>query len=170
MRRRVTAGLLVLGLCGVAVAAGCGSEASPAQVDEVEREASAWVQVIRTVGLAGTGPVDDGADLPVVFAGQDSESTVPAEVQVEVVKTLKDEADVRFVDDRDGAIAADEPDQPVKDEGVLLTLANPVPPTGSPVELEVGRYRHASDATDFRVVLRGGSPGWQVVSVVPPPA
>jgi hypothetical protein len=102
-----------------------------------------------------------------VFTLESDGNAVPAEVQVEVVKALLDEADIRFLDNRDEAIHADEPGEPVKDDGLLLAMS-PVPEDGRRVELDVERYRSTDDAAEYVVVLRGGDPSWTVVSVAPP--
>jgi hypothetical protein len=143
----------------------CGDDA-PA-VDATARQADAWVQVLRTVGLADAPPPAEDEPLPVLFAMELDGGLVPPGVQVEVVNALKDEADVRFLDERDGAIAEDEPGEPVKDDGVLVAVG-PVPDAGSQAEIDVERYRAAADRTEFVVVLTGGAPTWVVASVDPP--
>ena len=151
-------------VCGsVALAGGCADGDS---AEGTERHASAWEQVIRIVALADVAPTPDDDALPVVFAHQSGDDDVPAAVQVEVVNALIDEADVRFADDPDGVIDAEVDDEPVKDDGVLLTMDTP-PETGTEAVLEVVRYRTIGDQTRLEVVLSGGGPTWAVEAVTP---
>lgn len=161
---RLTVAALVLLAAPVALLA-CGDDAP--EIDATAREADAWVQVLRTVGLAGAPPPADDEALPVLFAMELDGGLVPPGVQVEVVNALKDEADVRFLDEREGAIADDEPGEPVKDDGVLVAVG-PVPESGGQAEIDVERYRAAADRAEFVVVLTGGDPTWVVSSVDPP--
>jgi hypothetical protein len=157
----VFVGLVLLSACG-------DDDGGGATADPTEREAEAWVQVLRTIGLADLRPTDEGDEsLPVLFALELDGGLVPAEVQLAVVKAMKDEADVRFIDEREGAIAEDEPGEPVKDGGTLVAVSE-IPPAGGQVELDVERYRAAADRMEFLVVLTGGRPTWVVASVDPP--
>lgn len=157
----------VVGLLGLVLLAACGDDGGSAKVDPTEREAEAWVEVLQTVGLAGTPVPEDGEPLPVLFALESDGGLVPPGVQVAVVKAMKDTADVRFLDEREGAIEHDQPGEPVKDDGTLVALSE-IPPAGGQVELDVERYRSAADRTEFVVVLKGGNPTWVVASVDPP--
>lgn len=150
--------------CGVlAVGGACGNDDA---TDQIERHASAWEQVIRSVALAESAPVGEDDPLPVVFAHEISDDDTPAQVQVEVVNALIDEADVRFADDPDVVIDDSEDGEPVDDDGVLLTM-QPPPETGDRITVEVERYRTADDTVTVDVVLTGGAPAWAVESVTP---
>ncbi len=152
--------------CGVAVlGVACGGDDT---TGATERHASAWEQVIRVVGLADAPPVAEGDPLPVVFAYEVGDDDVPAEVQVEVVNALLDEADVRFVDDPDVVVdVEDGGDQGVvDDDGVLVVMETP-PESGSEATVEVVRYRTLGQETTFDVVLSGGGPDWAVRTVTP---
>ena len=148
--------------CGLlALAGACASDEA---TGETERHASAWEQVIRGVALADVPPRTDDEPLPVVFAHELGDDQVPAAVQVEVVNALLDDADVRFTDEADGVIDDGADDQPVEDDGVLITM-EPPPESGDRALLEVIRYRAASDIATLEVALSGGSPAWAVESV-----
>jgi hypothetical protein len=158
----------LVALLGLVLLSACGDDAGgTTKVDPTEREAEAWVQVLETVGLAGLPPPAEGDALPVLFALEADGGLVPAGVQVAVIKAMKDSADVRFLDEREGAIEHDQPGEPVKDDGTLVVVSE-IPPAGGQVEVDVERYRAAADRTEFVVVLRGGNPTWVVASVDPP--
>jgi len=160
--------LALLALVAAVVVSACGDDDGGNTASPTDREAEAWVSVLRTVGLADQPPQPEGDEsLPVLFALEQDGGLVPPEVQLAVVKAMKDDADVRFLDERDGAIAEDEPGQPVKDDGTLVAVAA-IPPAGGQVELDVERYRSAADRREFLVVLKGGNPTWVVASVDPP--
>lgn len=122
--------------------------------------------VITDFVLADQLPVADDEPLPIVYMIGTDGKTVAADVQAMVVKPLKDDVELRFVDLRDDAIVIEEPDQPVKDDGVLVTLAPP-PPTGSTVQFEVEVYRSTADEQQYLVTLAGGGTLWKVRSAAP---
>lgn len=146
---------------GAALAA-CGDEGTSA----TEREAAIIGAVITDFVLADQAPPAEGDPLPIVYLlGADGE-TMPADVQAGVVKPLKDDVDVRFVDGRDDAIVLDESGEPVMDEGVLVTMASP-PPSGSTVQFEVEVYRSETDEQRYLVTVAGGGTRWLVRSAAP---
>jgi hypothetical protein len=152
--------------CGVTVlGAACGGDDA---TSGIERHASAWEQVIRVVGLADVPPVAEDDPLPVVFAYEVGGDDVPAEVQVEVVNALLDEADVRFVDDPDVVVDVEDGDDAavVDDDGVLVVMETP-PESGTEASVEVVRYRTLGEETTFDVVLSGGGSDWAVRTVTP---
>lgn len=151
------------GLLLLAASAGCGSD----DTDDTTRQASAWEQVIRAVAL-DEAPRGEDEPLPVVFALQADGDDVPAEVQVEVVNALIDEADLRFADDRENVVDLEQPGEPVKDDGVLVMMAAPPEGDGNTagdVTVEVTRYRMTDEESTFAVELTGGAPSWTVAAV-----
>lgn len=122
--------------------------------------------VLTELVLADQPPTTEGEPLPIVFVNGADGETVPVDVQALVVKPLKDDIDLRFVDVRDDAILLEEIDEPVKDEGVLITLAAP-PETGSTVQFEVDVYRSANEEQQYLVTLAGAGTRWSVRSAEP---
>lgn len=149
-------------IAGVLLVA-CGGDGDDTAV---ERSVGVYEATLRDVVLVELpAPSDD--DLPVVYAmGADGES-IEAQVQAEVAKRLKDEAEVRFTDRRDDVVDAEEAAEPVVDAEVLVMLG-PVAETGAQVDLDVVLYRSLDDEQALVVGLTEQATAWTVVSVTPP--
>lgn len=110
-------------------------------------------------------PTEDG-DLPVVYVVASDGDPAPPEVQVEVVKNLMDDANLRFTDLRDDALHPDEEGRPVKDEG-LLVLVGMVPEEGLLVDIAVSLYRSEEENRPFLLRLAGSGARWNVTDAEP---
>ena len=134
---------------------------------------------------------DDSDALPILYvSGADGES-VAVDVQAEVVKNLKDEAEIRFVDVPEDALVTDDEsdgsgdggegdgsgnggttvsttvgDEPVQDDGVL-TIFGPLPEDGTTVQVDVEIYRNSADDRMYVVTLAGSQAKWVIRSVEP---
>jgi len=113
----------------------------------------------------GLQPTEDG-DLPVVYVVASDGDPAPPEVQVEVVRNLMEEANLRFTDLRDDALQTDEEGQPVKDDG-LLVLVGMVPAEGLLVDLAVGLYHSEEERRPFVLRLAGSGARWNVTNAQP---
>jgi hypothetical protein len=141
----------------------CGGDGDDA---EVERSVGVYEATLREVVLVEL-PASPDDDLPVVYAmGADGEP-IGAQVQAEVAKRLKDEAEVRFTDRRDDVVDVDETAEPVVDAEVLVMLG-PVAEAGAEVDLDVVLYRSLDDERALVVGLAEQAAAWSVVSVTPP--
>jgi hypothetical protein len=142
--------------------AGCGGPSK----DEASRDAQVYVATIR--GVLQEQPELDPADkLPVVYVVGVGEK-IAAKVQAEVAAALDGDAEIRFADERSEALLADEKDEPVRDNGVLVAIG-PVTPDKDPVRLDVEVYRSAVDSSRRVLTVGMRSSQWTVTSesVVP---
>ncbi len=156
MRRTLLAvlvGLLVVG-CG-----GSDGDGRPNRQARVY-EALLSAVVAREFPLAGADAV------PVVYALPDPTEPLPADVQVAVVKAMKGHIDLRFADERAEAIDSSEADEPVRDDGILVSLGE-VPGAGTTFDVEVKIYRNLGDRSSFVISVVGGPDAWTVTSMVP---
>jgi hypothetical protein len=160
---------LALGLGALAAVASCGGDGD--QVSAAERDAGVYEVVLRDLVLADLPPEADDDPLPVVYVVAADGTTVPADIQVSVVKLLKDEAEIRFVDAREDAVLDEAPEgddreEPVHDNGVLVTFGA-LPETGSTIDVEVDVYSSVGDERGYDVTLAGGPSTWQIRSAAP---
>jgi len=178
----------------LALLSSCGDDEQ--NVSAAERDAAIYSTVLREMVLAEIPPTDaaDGDDsdaLPILYvSGADGES-VAVDVQAEVVKNLKDEAEIRFVDVPEDALVTDDEsdgsgdggegdgsgnggttvsttvgDEPVQDDGVL-TIFGPLPEDGTTVQVDVEIYRNSADDRVYVVTLAGSQTKWVIRSVEP---
>ena len=185
---------LVAAVGALALLSSCGDDEQ--NVSAAERDAAIYSTVLREMVLAEIPPTDaaDGDDsdaLPILYvSGADGES-VAVDVQAEVVKNLKDEAEIRFVDVPEDALVTDDEsdgsgdggegdgsgnggttvsttvgDEPVQDDGVL-TIFGPLPEDGTTVQVDVEIYRNSADDRMYVVTLAGSQAKWVIRSVEP---
>jgi len=178
----------------LALLSGCGDDEK--NVSAAERDPAIYSTVLREMVLAEIPPTgaadgDDSGALPILYvSGADGES-VAVDVQAEVVKNLKDEAEIRFVDVPEDALVTDDEsdgsgdggegdgsgnggttvsttvgDEPVQDDGVL-TIFGPLPEDGTTVQVDVEIYRNSADDRMYVVTLAGSQAKWVIRSVEP---
>lgn len=83
----------------------------------VFRAAFGWV-------IETNSPVATSDDTgPVLYIVSGDAVSIPTNVQVGVVEQMRDEATLRFTDSRDDALDIDSPGEPVKEDGLLVTVA-----------------------------------------------
>jgi hypothetical protein len=143
--------------------AACGGRGSGAP-NESQRDAGVYQAVLSAVAEHEAPPV--AGNPPVIYAVPGTRDPIPAQVQVDVVKALKDSVTLRFADERSEAIDETKDGKPVHDEGLLVTLS-PVPPTGTELQLPVDVYRNVNDQHRLTVSLTQGPTAWTATSVVP---
>ena len=149
------AGVLVF----VAIAASCDGPVD----DEISREAQIYLAAVGEVVAEQAPPTSDDDELPVVYVAPVGESDIDATVQAEVAGELREQADVRFADDRSEAILEDEDGMPVRDEGTLIAIGE-VPDAGDPIDVEVEVYRSAEDSSKMVFTFAARSSRWAVTS------
>lgn len=130
-----------------------------------ERTAGVYAAVIAAVAEEGPGEFRalEGHAERVVYAGPlEDDVEIPLEVQVAVVEELRNEdyATVRFVDDREEAVAAGTEGEPVLEDGVLVLLGDVSENGEATVEAEL--YVHADDVAGFTVHADEASGDWSV--------
>jgi hypothetical protein len=152
-----------VGVAAALVLAACGDTAGGT---EQNRAAGVYSAVISAVVAEETAPPTTDDALPVVFVVPSGPETISAAVQADVVKDLKDDADVRFADDREEAIDDSAAELPVHDDGTLLSVAV-VPERGNRVDLEVEVYRSLADQQSMVFSLQRRGDGWAVTSMTP---
>ena len=157
MRSRVAGVVLALALAG-AVGAGCDGSGD----EEVSRDAQVYVATIRNV-VDDQPPPEDPEVLPVVYVVAVGEKAIPADVQAEVAVELDEQVEVRFADQREEAVLADEEHLPVRDEGVLVAFGV-VPAESDPVDVEVEVYRSDEDWSKVVLTVARRSSQWTVTS------
>ena len=151
--------LLVTGLALAVVAgAGCGDAAD----EQPSRSAQLYIATVRQI-VAGQPPPVDPEVLPVVYIMAVGESPIAAGVQAEVAAALREEAVLRFADERSEAVLVDVERMPVRDEGLLLAVGE-LAPDGEPLEVEVEIYRSVADSSKAVLTLAERSSQWAVTS------
>jgi hypothetical protein len=116
----------------------------------------------------GDGDGDGGGDgdRPVVYALALSGDAIPTAVQVVVVKQLRDDVVVRFADARTEALDGGEDTEPVRDDGLLVSLG-PVPAEGDDVTLAAELYRDRDDDHAYQLTVKLTGETWEVAGATP---
>ena len=83
--------------------------------------------------------------LPLVFVVAMGDHEIDADVQAEVIEELHDDAELKFADDREEVVLAEEDGVPVRDEGLLIAVGDVS--DGDPVSVEVEVYRSDEDSS-----------------------
>lgn len=146
----------VLALTGLLI--GC---VNSTEVDTTARDAAIYRSVIADVADRSGVEPDSSEDLPVLFIEAFDVDGIPLEVQVEVVTTLSDQYEIRFIDERDEAVATDLAEQPVRPNSILIGLGPIVLNGTAGVRSEL--YLSTDDVSAFRYTLTDGGGGWPVV-------
>jgi hypothetical protein len=141
----------------------CGSEATP----DAEREAQVYAAVIRAlVAQAPSHAIDDERSEPVIFVGPlDEESPIPLEVQAATVEQFENAETIRFVDRQEEAVDSELPDEPVRDDGMLILLG--AVPAGTSPLVDAQLYLNRHDITPFMATVQRRDGEWTVVSLEP---
>lgn len=132
-----------------------------------DQPAVIYSAVIRVV-LADTTHPTISSDTSVFVAAADARSTIPLEVQADIVAELHRLATIRFVDKRNEAIDDSSPTKPVNDNGVLVTLGK-VPNRANIVTIKAARYVNAADTVTYRVTLKRTNTQWKQIATTSQP-
>jgi hypothetical protein len=140
----------------VTACTGGGSNAS-------DRRADIYSAAIRTF-LADTPRLKISSDTSVFVAAAHERSPIPLEEQADIVDELHALAAIRFVDRRVEAIDESNPNRPVKNNGVLITLGK-IPSGANTVTVNASRYLNATNTIAYRVTLRRTKTQWKPIAV-----
>ena len=132
-----------------------------------ERRADIYSAVIRAV-LGETSHPKISSDTSVFVGAGRERSTINLEVQADIVDELHELATIRFVDRRVEAIDDSNPNRPVKDNGVLITLGK-IPSGANTVAVNAGRYLNAVDTDAYRVTLKRTKRQWNPIATASVP-
>jgi hypothetical protein len=127
-----------------------------------DRRADIYSAVIRTV-LADTSRPKISSDTSVFVVAAHERSPIPLEVQADIVDELHELATIRFVDRRVEAIDESNPNRPVKNNGVLITLGK-IPSGANTVTVNASRYLNATNTIAYRVTLERTKTQWKPIS------
>lgn len=145
--------------------AACGSD--DAADDREVGAADVYTAVVRWE-LGEHPPTTNEAgeeELPVIYLASSGGGTVDVGVQADVVEATNDEAVVRFADDGSEAIDADEPGEPVKDDGVMF-IVGAMEDGETTIDIVVDRYRSLDDDVTLRMRITATSDGADVISAL----
>jgi hypothetical protein len=160
-RDRHHATLITLLVTVVFGATACGADHRTASDD---RAIAIYSTVIRVIAPPnGRTPPTTPLGDPVFVVAANTHSPISLEVQAGIVEVLHNFATIRFVDERSEAIATSDPDEPVHERGVLITLGK-IPAGRTNVTIDVQRYERIDDATTYRITLERVGTSWKPVA------
>ena len=158
LRFRTHASRLAAVFAVAAVLIGCVDNADS---DDTARNAAIYRSVIADV-VDRSGVVLDGVeDLPVVFIEAFDANGIALEVQVAVVSSFVEQYEIRFIDDRDEAVAMDLDGLPVRANSLLIGLG-PIVLDGT-VDVRSELYLSTDAVSAYRYTLAGRDDRWPVV-------
>ncbi|MEM8620686.1 MAG: hypothetical protein AAGF73_13285 [Actinomycetota bacterium] len=147
------------------MAAGTACSTGDGDVDGDVTPAQAYVAIIEwevdqqepTINAAGE------VELPVIFVAAAGGGTIDIGVQASVVEQMIDTATIRFADDPADAINEGIPDEPVRNDGVLLVVAD-IPPPAPTIEVTTARATSSTDSIAWGLTIEGNDTGATVVN------
>lgn len=101
----------------------------------------------------------------VVYVVPRDDVEIPIDVQLGVVLELEEWATIRFIDELEEAIDTGAPNEPVRDEGILVGVGQ-VPDGTATVEVIADRYEHADALIAFELTLERRGGDWAVTEPV----
>ena len=134
-----------------------------ADVDNTERDAAIYRSVIADVADRSGVVLDGSEDLPVVFIEAFDADGIDLEVQVEVVGSFIEQYEIRFIDDRDEAVAIDLDGLPVRANSLLIGLG-PLVLDGT-VDVRGELYLSKDALSAYRYTLADRDDSWSIVGV-----
>ena len=147
-------------------------EAETVEPDEVYLALIRWELARQEAAPTASPPnSDDDEDLPVVYVAAADGSKIDTNVQARVAHSTVDEATLRFADSRDEALEMDDETEPVRDGGVLLSIALDAPDAATQRTVEVVVYRSIDDhETWLLTVDASGDSAKITASTLEPPS
>ncbi len=133
--------------------------------DEVYVAVIRWQLARQEPSSQGSDPSDSVAgELPVLYIAAADGTAIDAKVQARVAAATTDEAKVRFADSRDEALDLDLETEPVRDVGVLLSIAGVEPEASRQTSTEVIVYRSTADQQTFLLTVSAAGDGASITS------
>jgi hypothetical protein len=127
--------------------------------DEVYVSVIRWELERRHEDAGGSTPTTISDELPIVYVAAADGSDIAANVQARVAEAIVDEATVRFADSRDEALDLDVDNEPVRDDGVLLSIAPVEPDPAQRRTTEVVVYRSLDDHQTWLLTVDAADDG-----------
>lgn len=131
------------------------------EVDNTVRNAAIYQTVIADVVDRSGVDLSDSEDSPVLFIEAFDADGIALEVQVEIVTGFIEDYEIRFIDDRDEAIAIDVVGLPVSANSLLIGLGPIVLDGTADVRSEL--YLSAETVSAYRHTLTGRDDRWSIV-------
>jgi hypothetical protein len=131
-----------------------------------DRRADIYSAVIRAV-LGDTSHPKISSDTSVFVVAADERSPIALEVQADIVAELHEVATIRFVDRRVEAIDDSNPNRPVNDNGLLITLGK-IASGPKTVTVNASRYLNATNTVAYRVTLKRTKTQWRPIATANP--
>lgn len=155
----------LLALLAFALIAGACTGGSTSADDPVQREIDIYSTAIRKVAVIDRPELNDEQLDTVVFVWPLAEVVISLDVQLGIVLALEDWATIRFIDEFEEAILVNEPNSPVRDNGVLVGLGD-ISEAAGEARLAADRYEQANQLVAFDLLLRRRAGEWSVVEPV----
>lgn len=133
--------------------------------DEVYVAVIRWELARPQPEASATAPpesIDKG--LPVMYIAAADGTAIDAKVQARVAAATTEDAKVRFADSRDEALELDTEHEPVRDNGVLLSIAGVGPDASRQTSTEVIVYRSADDQQAWLLTVDATGDGASITS------
>lgn len=158
LRLRTHASVLAAFFAVASVLVGC---VNSDDVDNTERDAAIYRLIIADVAGRSGVVLDGSEDLPVLFIEAFDADGIDLQVQVEVVGSFIEQYEIRFIDNRDEAVAIDLDGLPVRVNSLLIGLG-PIVRDGT-VDVRSEIYLSKEDLSAYRYTLAGRDDSWLIV-------
>ena len=132
-----------------------------ADSDNTIRDTAVYRAVIVDVVDRSGVDLDSSDELPTLFIEAFDADGIALEVQVEIINDLTEQYDVRFVDDREEALAPDLEDLPVRPNSLLIGLG-PIVHDGT-IDVRSELYVNSDEIRAYRYTLAGRDDRWDLV-------
>ncbi|NQY56416.1 MAG: hypothetical protein HRT86_08015 [Ilumatobacteraceae bacterium] len=148
---------------GLVAGTACSTDDGDADGDVTPAEA--YVAIIEWEVSQQEPTVDESGEveLAVVFVAAAGGGTIDIGVQAAVVEQMIDTATIRFADDPADAIDDGIPDEPVRNDGVLLVVAD-IPPPAPTIEVTTARATSADNSITWGLTIEADDTGAAVVN------
>jgi hypothetical protein len=164
-RRTLAVALAVASAIGFGACDDNAHEPSTVEPDEVYVAVIRWQLARQQPASQGTAP-DDSVDgsLPVLYIAAADGTAIDAKVQARVAAATTDDVKVRFADSRDEALDLDLETEPVRDDGLLLSITGVEAEASRQTSTEVIVYRSIDDQQTWLLTVTAASDGASITS------
>ena len=167
--RRPWFSLALLAALALLGAVACGGDDSPStELGPDEWKASVYETVVHDIALPAAQASMPESDKPTIYLATADGSGIGAEVQVLLIGSVKDEADLKIQDDMSDVIVDDAPAAPVRDHGLLVTVSALPDEQTDPVDLTVTLYFDEDHGQTVAATLTRAGPAWTLSTSIPP--